>query len=141
MCIPASLSDPNTLTIAPTFLQLSTILAARIASQQDAASQTDTKRAEIREDMLSWLNRTTLDIIGLAGFGYEFNSLASSEPSELNKALATLFTSGAGFFAALQALIPPLRIIVSGSLFLFSISPSISFLTMVFFSHIANSGR
>jgi hypothetical protein len=62
--------------------------------------------------MLSWLNRTTLDIIGLAGFGYEFNSLADSEPTELNRALSTLFTSGAGLFAALQSMIPPLRLVV-----------------------------
>jgi hypothetical protein len=113
-------ASPTTLTYSQLnflFSQLSTILAARITSQQDTASQNDSKRTGIREDMFSWLNRTALDIIGLAGFGYEFNSLANSEPSELNKALATLFTSGLGFFSALQALIPPLRIIVGSTLF------------------------
>ncbi|KAI0077563.1 cytochrome P450 [Panus rudis PR-1116 ss-1] len=45
-----------------------------------------------RMDVLSWLSRATLDIIGLAGFNYEFNALnESGEPNELNKAFKTIF--------------------------------------------------
>lgn len=32
-------------------------------------------------DIMKWLTRTTLDVIGLAGFGYEFNALASEQGS------------------------------------------------------------
>ncbi|KAF5386913.1 hypothetical protein D9615_002005 [Tricholomella constricta] len=46
-------------------------------------------------DALSWLSRTTLDIIGLAGFNYKFDAL-SSDPknNELNAAFATMFKAG-----------------------------------------------
>ncbi|KAG8971173.1 hypothetical protein FRC05_011457 [Tulasnella sp. 425] len=37
-------------------------------------------------DILPWLTRTTLDVIGAAGFGYEFNSLTNGEGDELAKA-------------------------------------------------------
>jgi hypothetical protein len=77
--------------------------------QQNQGSR---NRAQIREDMLSWLNRTTLDIIGLAGFGYDFNSLSDSEPTELNHALSKLLATEASLFARLQSLVPPLRLIV-----------------------------
>jgi hypothetical protein len=39
-----------------------------------------------RIDVLPYLNRTTLDVIGLAGFGYKFNTLAdSNDPSKTNE--------------------------------------------------------
>ncbi|KAF5337476.1 hypothetical protein D9758_013586 [Tetrapyrgos nigripes] len=38
-----------------------------------------------RVDALSWLSRATLDVIGLAGFGYAFNSLDSESSSESSK--------------------------------------------------------
>ncbi|TDL20681.1 cytochrome P450 [Rickenella mellea] len=56
-----------------------------------------------RIDIMSWLSRTTLDIVGLAvhlerwlryrtGFDYKFHSLTvDQEPNELSKALSTLF--------------------------------------------------
>ncbi|CAE7112068.1 unnamed protein product [Rhizoctonia solani] len=42
-------------------------------------------------EILAWLNRTTLDIIGLAGFGYDFCSLENEDQDELSKAFAELF--------------------------------------------------
>lgn len=45
-------------------------------------------------DVLPWFNRTTLDVIGLAGFDYHFNSLnIDDELSPLSKALSTLLNN------------------------------------------------
>ncbi|KAG8965224.1 hypothetical protein FRC00_008720 [Tulasnella sp. 408] len=41
-------------------------------------------------DILPWLTRTTLDVIGAAGFGYEFNSLTEEDGSELAQAYKAL---------------------------------------------------
>jgi len=45
-------------------------------------------------DALSWLSRTTLDIIGLAGFNYKFDALTDPDRNELNKAFAIMFKAG-----------------------------------------------
>ncbi|EIN06514.1 cytochrome P450 [Punctularia strigosozonata HHB-11173 SS5] len=65
----------------------------------------------IKVDALSWLSRATLDIIGLAGFNYRFDSLEGSKPNELNQAMATMFdaTGTWRFFGLLQSRIPILR--------------------------------
>ncbi|GAA6058936.1 hypothetical protein JCM10212_002888 [Sporobolomyces blumeae] len=61
-------------------------------SPEAAAEYRKTKReGDITIDIMPWLSRVTLDIIGVAGFGYEFNSLARS-----SNALATAF---AGMFS------------------------------------------
>ncbi|KAB5588790.1 Cytochrome P450 family protein [Ceratobasidium theobromae] len=44
-------------------------------------------------DVLSWMTRTTLDVIGIAGFGYEFRSLEGDGESELAQAFAGIFNS------------------------------------------------
>lgn len=82
---------------------------------------------------MPWLNRTTLDVIGLAGkvspvrgrmmchspwlgFNYDFDSLnANGKPNELNEAFATMFAAGQrlSILPVLQAWFPPLRVIVS----------------------------
>ncbi|TFK49501.1 cytochrome P450 [Heliocybe sulcata] len=47
-------------------------------------------------DALSWLSRMTLDVIGLAGFGYNFEALSPDQkPNELSQAFATIFNGGA----------------------------------------------
>jgi cytochrome P450 len=47
-----------------------------------------------RIEVLSWLSRTTLDIIGLAGFNYKFDTLnVDGKPNELNEAFSTVFRS------------------------------------------------
>ncbi|KAF8597176.1 cytochrome P450 [Ceratobasidium sp. AG-I] len=44
-------------------------------------------------EVLSWLSRATMDIIGTAGFGYEFNSLRDGNEDLLAKAFAKIFDS------------------------------------------------
>ena len=92
-----------------------------------------------RFDALSWLSRTTLDIIGVAGrfycdiwvvqrivtnqdrllgFNYEFHNLKEDgKPNELNEAYKDLFSVELmrGFFSRLQFMIPILGYIVSFS--------------------------
>ncbi|KIP05284.1 hypothetical protein PHLGIDRAFT_119933 [Phlebiopsis gigantea 11061_1 CR5-6] len=68
----------------------------------------------IRINGVSWLSRATLDMIGLAGFNYNFEALnPSGQINELNQAFRTLFDRGGNIhlFSFLQALIPALRII------------------------------
>ncbi|KAF4578374.1 hypothetical protein EYR36_000181 [Pleurotus pulmonarius] len=63
-------------------------------------------------DALSWMSRTALDVIGLAGFNYKFDALIG-EPNELSQAFSTVFQSGVKFeiFSLLQNFFPPLRLI------------------------------
>ncbi|KDQ54060.1 hypothetical protein JAAARDRAFT_160998 [Jaapia argillacea MUCL 33604] len=80
------------------------------------SSIVSSKEEPVRIDALSWLSRMTLDVIGLAGFNYQFNSLNTDEkPSELSQAFSTMFEAGQEFsiLPFLQAFIPPLRIISS----------------------------
>ncbi|KAG9074358.1 hypothetical protein FS749_014094 [Ceratobasidium sp. UAMH 11750] len=42
-------------------------------------------------DVLQWLSYATLDIIGVAGFGYEFNSLRDGDEDALAKAFSKVF--------------------------------------------------
>ncbi|KAJ8463981.1 hypothetical protein ONZ45_g17392 [Pleurotus djamor] len=60
-------------------------------------------------DVLSWLSRMTLDVIG---FNYKFDALIG-ERNELNQAFSTVFHANTQFevFPLLQSLIPPLRLI------------------------------
>ncbi|TEB31341.1 cytochrome P450 [Coprinellus micaceus] len=63
-------------------------------------------------NVLAWLSRTTLDVIGLAGFSYKFNALAHGEDaSELMKAFSKIFESGASFsiIPFLRGMFPALR--------------------------------
>lgn len=48
-------------------------------------------------EVLSWLTRATLDIIGVAGFGYEFHSLEDEDKDELAKAFTEVFNSNQSF--------------------------------------------
>ncbi|KAF9235962.1 cytochrome P450 [Melanogaster broomeanus] len=44
-----------------------------------------------RIDIVLWLSRMALDVIGLAGFNYDFDALnANEQPNELNEAYATM---------------------------------------------------
>ncbi|KAF9453671.1 cytochrome P450 [Macrolepiota fuliginosa MF-IS2] len=68
---------------------------------------------EAKVDALSWLSRTTLDVIGKAGFGYDFGAL-SEDPdhrNELAEAFATMFKVGSrlNFVALLRGVFPILR--------------------------------
>jgi hypothetical protein len=81
----------------------------------------------MRIDVLSYLSRATLDVIGLSGFGYNFDSLPHPEEldasgkregkkdSELAKAFSVIFSSARKFRAMtiLQVWFPFLRRFVS----------------------------
>jgi len=67
-----------------------------------------------RVDVLSGLSKMTLDVIGLAGFNYNFDALNESQtPNELNQAFNTIFQSEGRIrlLPLLQNFIPPLRYI------------------------------
>ncbi|KAF8638899.1 hypothetical protein AX17_001950 [Amanita inopinata Kibby_2008] len=64
-----------------------------------------------RIDALSWLTRTTLDVIGLAGFNYKFNALSDPETDKLHKAFATVFKADSSIpvISIIRGLFPALR--------------------------------
>ncbi|KAI0642657.1 cytochrome P450 [Trametes meyenii] len=69
-----------------------------------------------RLDVLPWLARATLDVIGATGFGYAFNSLESAaerreNESELAQAFAVIFATARKFrvMTVLQVWFPVLR--------------------------------
>jgi hypothetical protein len=66
--------------------------------------------------MFEYITHVTLDIIGLAGFGYDFNALAhGSESDELSKACSTVLNSFAvaPISTILSSLIPGFALLVS----------------------------
>ncbi|KAL5478249.1 hypothetical protein ACEPAI_2433 [Sanghuangporus weigelae] len=106
---PSSIRD-----LTPIFfekaLQLRDIWKSEVMAESEKA-----ENGKIIE-VLSWLSRTTLDVIGLAGFDYHFDSLnVHQEPGELNKAFATLFHADGSFgiLQLLQAFFPIFNIIPS----------------------------
>lgn len=67
-------------------------------------------------DVMRYLAQATLDVIGVAGFNYDFRSLSTSEgENELAEAYRNMFqaTQQIDTFAILQAFVKPLRKIVS----------------------------
>ncbi|KAH7910376.1 cytochrome P450 [Hygrophoropsis aurantiaca] len=75
---------------------------------------TDTSGEAKRVDIMPWLSRMTLDVIGLAGFNYEFNALDMNEkPNELSQAFEATVNSSEGLdrFSSLQQIFPLLRYI------------------------------
>ncbi|KAN0097939.1 Cytochrome P450 [Tylopilus felleus] len=91
-------------------VRLRDVLSSEIA--KDPAGTTTGARL----DIMSWLSRMTLDVIGLAGFNYNFDALnANEKPNELNEAFATVIAAnqGAKMLPLLQARFPILRIIPS----------------------------
>ncbi|KAI0703590.1 cytochrome P450 [Cytidiella melzeri] len=74
--------------------------------------QADKDSRGVKVDVLAWLARATLDVIGEAGFGYVFNSLnASAEPNELASAFGVIFSTARKFrvITILQVWFPVLR--------------------------------
>ncbi|KAF7364387.1 hypothetical protein MSAN_01099400 [Mycena sanguinolenta] len=86
-------------------IQLRDIWATQVAEESGGA----------RIEVTSWLRRMTLDVIGQAGFNYQFNALnAHEKPNELNDAFTELLhsphaTRYAGFRAA-QGIAPILKL-------------------------------
>ncbi|KZV64003.1 cytochrome P450 [Peniophora sp. CONT] len=75
------------------------------------ARDTTRKDGYLRIDAFAWLNKVTLDIIGLAGFDYDIDSLHAPDesPNELNEAVRTIFSFDFGVGALLAFLLPGLR--------------------------------
>ncbi|WVQ81485.1 hypothetical protein IAT38_003609 [Cryptococcus sp. DSM 104549] len=70
----------------------------------------DRKEGGRKIDMLKWLNKTTLDIIGLAGFSYDLGTLDDQE-NELAETYRTFVTlrMETTFLSMLQNIVPGLR--------------------------------
>ncbi|KAF7796927.1 hypothetical protein EIP86_008112 [Pleurotus ostreatoroseus] len=69
---------------------------------------------KLEVDAFQWMNRVTLDIIGLAGFNYEFHSMhiSSGETHELHEAVRKMFDFEAFTVSFLvQALFPLTRVL------------------------------
>ncbi|KAJ7120752.1 cytochrome P450 [Mycena crocata] len=68
------------------------------------AHEVELQDGKARVDILSWLRRATLDVIGAAAFGYQFNTLdTSGKPNELNEAFTTIFHGPrAALYAAIR---------------------------------------
>ncbi|KAJ7911563.1 cytochrome P450 [Mycena leptocephala] len=80
---------------APQIRELTEIFVAKSAELRDIwSAQATNAGGTARIDVLSWLSKATLDIIGLAGFNYEFNNLSSDGTSELGAAFSTIFRTG-----------------------------------------------
>ncbi|KAF9559591.1 cytochrome P450 [Agrocybe pediades] len=63
-------------------------------------------------DALSWVNRVTLDIVGCAGFGYDFQALYSEHSkNELHRAVETMYDFTMSFdpIHIMRSLVPLLR--------------------------------
>ncbi|KAI0028886.1 cytochrome P450 [Vararia minispora EC-137] len=60
----------------------------------DLASKTARKDGRVKLDAFSWLNKATLDIIGLTGFDHDFDALhaKATEASDLHKAFQATLT-------------------------------------------------
>ncbi|KAL0064343.1 hypothetical protein AAF712_008789 [Marasmius tenuissimus] len=69
----------------------------------------DGTKAEV--DVLHWLSRMTLDVIGQAGFNYQFNAI-SGQHNPLNEAFSKVFSSGNFMTPSviLKLMFPPLRV-------------------------------
>ncbi|WRT69267.1 uncharacterized protein IL334_006251 [Kwoniella shivajii] len=63
-------------------------------------------------DIMNWLGKTTLDVIGLAGFSYDFNALQDPK-NELAEAYRKMFSAGMDITigAIIQAILPFTQII------------------------------
>ncbi|KZS96623.1 cytochrome P450 [Sistotremastrum niveocremeum HHB9708] len=77
----------------------------------DMISDSTDSSDSVKLDALDWLARVTLDVIGIAGFGYRFNAVRS--PDDGKDAMAAAFFLGAESgrpMPILRSLIPILRI-------------------------------
>ncbi|SCV68130.1 BQ2448_251 [Microbotryum intermedium] len=65
------------------------------------------EEGEVMLEVTKWLSRLTLDIIGMAGFGYDFGAL-SGQKNELGDAFQLMLSGG----GAIQKTIPLLQIVI-----------------------------
>ena len=57
--------------------QLQTAIGARVATGSSADEE-----GEVELDMLAWMGRTALELIGQAGLGHSFDPLVADTPDE-----------------------------------------------------------
>ncbi|KAH9169235.1 cytochrome P450 [Lactarius sanguifluus] len=76
----------------------------------DLISKTTRKDGKLNFNAFVWLNKVTLDIIGLAVFNYTFNSLHSPDENqnELYESIRSMLTAKAGQFMSMLQLFFPL---------------------------------
>ncbi|KAJ7272270.1 cytochrome P450 [Mycena rebaudengoi] len=91
-------------------LQLRDVWSREITNSSASGNQKHSARIEVS----AWVRRATLDMIGHAGFNYQFNALEpKGKPSELNQAFTDLFHAPNirihFAFRAAQAMMPFLR--------------------------------
>ncbi|KAJ6564735.1 cytochrome P450 [Mycena capillaripes] len=86
---------------APQVRELTEIFVDKSIQLRDIwATQGATTGGVARVEVLSWLSKATLDIIGLAGFNYKIDALGADEdaaPNELAEAFEALFAAETGF--------------------------------------------
>ncbi|KAH7357261.1 cytochrome P450 [Rhexocercosporidium sp. MPI-PUGE-AT-0058] len=93
--------------LSPVFWQKA-LLLSRLWKEEMEQAHVTTKCFEV----LEWLNRTTLDIIGQAGFGTDINSLENPEtPIREAYRLVFAFDIGSRILHGLQAFIPSTKYI------------------------------
>ncbi|KAH7882875.1 cytochrome P450 [Phlebopus sp. FC_14] len=76
----------------------------------------DVNASGISIDVMPWIARATLDVIGLAGFNYNFDTLnADKKPDELDEAFSRMIAAALNLslLPTLQTWIRPLRVISS----------------------------
>ncbi|KAA1466940.1 cytochrome P450 [Dentipellis sp. KUC8613] len=88
-------------------VQLRDVLTAKFAAEAPR------KDGAIQVDMFDWLGKLSLDIIGLAGFDYAFDSMTAPEdqPNELYKAVHTISSGMYSVIFILSIIFPPARLI------------------------------
>ncbi|KAJ7698378.1 cytochrome P450 [Mycena rosella] len=102
---------------APQIRQLTGIFVEKSIQLRDIwAAQAAQNGGVARVEILSWLSKATLDIIGLAGFNHKINALGAQghdQPDELAAAFETLFSADNQFspLRALQGMYPIFRYI------------------------------
>ncbi|KAH9483603.1 Cytochrome P450 monooxygenase 205 [Psilocybe cubensis] len=95
--------------------ELTEIFIEKSIQLRDAwASETNKEGSNGRIDVLSWLSKMTLDVIGIAGFNYKFDALSTDptkKKNELNEAFSTIFRSGTrmSLIPIIRGLVPALR--------------------------------
>ena len=119
----SSFSIPAVRGMVPIFFdkanELRDKLLALIEDESIEASPTPAKEEDKvvggrKIDIMKFLGQATLDVIGVAGFNYDFKAL--SEPkNELAEAYREMLTAGQGItaIAIIQALVPGARFLVS----------------------------
>ncbi|KAJ7762948.1 cytochrome P450 [Mycena metata] len=95
---------------------LTEIFVEKSVQLRDIWSQQVEKEDGARIDVLSWLRKMTLDVIGQAGFNYQFHGLEPDhEPDALNAVFTELFHSPQSTrntrFRVAQSMVPILRLL------------------------------